>query len=192
LVVLGVLGHRHLTEIDKLMAGVESALLRIFDAFPGPGLRVISSLAEGADRLLAKRLLEVPHAHLWVALPLPEEEYRRDFATQASKEEFNHFMEIAEKVIILPKMENREKSYLAAANYLLENSECLLVLWDGKPAQGDGGTAETVNKARRRSLPLAWIHAGNHLPGTDIPTSLGTEQGKVTFERLPLHKRKKV
>ena len=44
---------------------------------------------------------------------------------------------------------------------------------------------EIVAQARERSLPLAWIHAGNRNPGTGFSTSLGPEQGKVTFEHLP-------
>jgi hypothetical protein len=41
-----------------------------------------------------------------------------------------------------------------------------------------------VDEARQNGLPIAWIHAGNRVPGTHEPTSLGEEQGKITFERL--------
>jgi hypothetical protein len=30
------------------------------------------------------------------------------------------------------------------------------------------------------------VHAGNRAPGTLQPTSLGSEQGRVTFENWPL------
>jgi hypothetical protein len=190
MVTLGVTGHRYLKETERIMAGMETALRRIQAAFPTHNWRVISCLAEGADRLLAKRLLEVPQTRLWVALPLPEEEYLKDFSSQPSRTEFTQMLGKAEKVMAMPMVENREKAYQAAASWLLDNSDCLLVIWDGKPKQGDGGTAETVKKARQRGLPLAWIHAGNRLPGSDIPTSLGAKQGEVTFERLPPLKRK--
>jgi hypothetical protein len=29
-----------------------------------------------------------------------------------------------------------------------------------------------------------WVHAGNRRPGTQEPTSLGAEQGKVTVENF--------
>ena len=185
IVALGITGHRYLTEMDKVMAGVESALRRILKTFPDANFRVLSSLAEGADQILVKRLLLVPNACLWVPLPLPEEEYLKDFETSKSKEEFITLLGKAERVINLPVTDKREEGYLAAGKYILENSDVLLAIWDGKPAQGVAGTAEIVALARERGLPLAWIHAGNRLPGTGIATSLGPEQGKVTFEHLP-------
>lgn len=185
IVALGITGHRYMAEMDKVMAGVESAVKRILKTFPDSSFRIFSSLAEGADRVLAKRLLLVPNASLWVPLPLPEEEYLKDFETSKSKEEFITLLGKAKRVINLPVMEKREEGYLAAGKYVIENSDCLLAIWDGKPAQGVAGTSEIVALARERSLPLAWIHAGNRNPGTGFSTSLGPEQGKVTFEHLP-------
>jgi len=185
IVALGITGHRYLIEMDKVMAGVDRAVQRILGTFPDSNFRVLSSLAEGADRILAKRLLLIPNTSLWVPLPVPEEEYLKDFETSESKEEFIYLLGKAERVINLPVTGKREEGYLAAGKYVLENSDCLLAIWDGKPAQGAAGTAEIVTMARERGLPLAWVHAGNRNPGTNIPSSLGTEQGKVTFEHLP-------
>ncbi|MCX6033371.1 MAG: hypothetical protein NTV38_00085 [Chloroflexi bacterium] len=185
IVALGITGHRYLIEMDKVMAGVDRAVQRILGTFPDSNFRVLSSLAEGADRILAKRLHLIPNTSLWVPLPVPEEEYLKDFETSESKEEFIYLLGKAERVINLPVTGKREEGYLAAGKYVLENSDCLLAIWDGKPAQGAAGTAEIVTMARERGLPLAWVHAGNRNPGTNIPSSLGTEQGKVTFEHLP-------
>jgi hypothetical protein len=182
---LGITGHRILAEVDKIMAGVEEAVQYICWAYPGSSFRILSSLAEGTDRILANRLLQIPNAVLWVSLPMPREEYLKDFESSSSKEEFNRLLEIAEQVIQVSAKEKREESYLAAGQYILENSDCLLTIWDGKRAQGMAGTGEIVSLARQRSLPLAWIHAGNRQPGTNHPTSLGPEQGKVTFEHFP-------
>jgi hypothetical protein len=184
-VALGVTGHRYLAEMDKIMAGVERAVRCIRKTFPDSSFRVLSSLAEGADRVLAKRLLMIPGAYLWVPLPLPEDEYLKDFETSESKEEFITLLGKAERVINMPVTKKREEGYLAAGKFVLKNSDCLLAIWDGKPAHGSAGTAEIITMARERGLPLVWIHTGNRIPGTDIPTSLGSEQGKVTFEHLP-------
>jgi hypothetical protein len=189
-VALGTTGHRYLAEMDKIMAGVERALQRIFMTFPDSNFRVLSSLAGGGDQILVKRLLLIPNVSLWVSLPLPEEEYLKDFKTSKSKKEFIHLLGKAERVINLPVTNKREEAYLAAGNYTLENSDFLLAIWDGKPAQGVAGTGKIVAMAREFGLPLAWIHAGNRLPGTGISTSLGSEQGKVTFEHFPRPGRK--
>jgi len=187
---LGVTGHRTLAEMDRIMAGVEEAVQRILEAFPGFSFCVLSSLAEGADRVLAKRLLMIPGTSLRVPLPLPEEEYLKDFETHESKQEFLHLLGKAERVIEMQVKDGREEGYLAAGKYILENSDCLLTIWDGRHAQGMAGTGEIITLARQRGLPLAWIHAGNRIPGTDTPTTLGTEQGKVTFENFPSPGRK--
>jgi len=49
-----------------------------------------------------------------------------------------------------------------------------------------GAWRKGVAEARRRGLPLAWVHAGNRRPGSEEATSLGEEQGRLTLERFPL------
>ena len=187
---VGVTGHRFLADPERLTAGVEAALRRIEQAFPHGPLTVISALAEGADRLVARRFLARPEAHLVVPLPLPQSDYMADFESPASREEFLDLLAQAEQVVTLPPASNRDQAYAAAGRYVLDHCDVLIAIWDGKPAQGLAGTSEIVALARARRLPLAWIHAGNRLPGTNIPTSLGTEQGKVTFEHFPRRGRK--
>jgi hypothetical protein len=67
---------------------------------------------------------------------------------------------------------------------VLEDCDVLLAIWDGQDAQGQGGTGGTVAEARARGIPVVWVHAGNRRPGTHEPTSLGDEQGQVTYENL--------
>jgi hypothetical protein len=67
---------------------------------------------------------------------------------------------------------------------VLDNSEVLITIWDGRDALGRGGTADIVGRARGRGLPIAWVHAGNRQPGNSEPASLGEEQGRVTFEHI--------
>jgi len=68
---------------------------------------------------------------------------------------------------------------------VLDRCDLLLAIWDGLAAQRQGGTGAIVAEARRRGLPLAWVHAGNRKPGTTEPTTLGDQQGTVTYERFP-------
>jgi predicted flavoprotein YhiN len=79
----------------------------------------------------------------------------------------------------------RDQAYAAVGRYVLEHCDVLIAIWDGQSAQGLGGTGDIVAQARQRGLPMAWIHAGNHRPGTEEPTTLGEEQGKVSLERFP-------
>jgi hypothetical protein len=182
---IGVTGHRILAEVEKIEGGIAEALGIIEHSFPSETLSVISSLTEGADRLVVLQVLSRPRSRLLVPLPLPESEYLNDFATEESKAEFRHLLSQAEEVITLPPASTREEAYEAAGRYLLQHCDVLVAVWDGQAPQGQGGTGGMVAEARSIKMPIAWVHAGNRKPGTEEPTTLGAEQGKVTFENFP-------
>jgi hypothetical protein len=184
MVAIGVTGHRILTELDEIKAGIDEALRHIEQVFPGRPLTVLSSLAEGADCLVVHQVLTRSQARLVVPLPLPKADYLTDFTSTESKQEFLRLLARADDVIELPLAPTRNQAYEAAGNYVLDHCDVLLAVWDGQDAQGQGGTGAIVARARQRSLPIAWIHAGNRKPGTQEPASLGTDQGKVTFENM--------
>lgn len=185
MIAIGVTGHRFLAEVDKVAAGVDEALHRIEQAFPGQPLTVISPLAEGADRLVAHRALARSRARLAVPLPVPQSDYMTDFESVESREEFLGLLDQADEVIVLPPAPTRDEAYEAVGLYVLDHCDVLIAVWDGQSAQGQGGTGDIVAQARQRGLPLAWIHAGNRRPGTQEPTTLSAEQGSATFERFP-------
>lgn len=185
MVVIGVTGHRVLADLDKITVGVDEALRRIDRAFAGQPLAVISPLAEGADRLVVRRVLARSKARLVVPLPLSQRDYMTDFESHESKEEFLSLVDVAHELIVLPPAPTREEAYAAAGQYVLDHCDVLVAIWDGQSARGPGGTGDIVAQARQRDLPLAWIRAGNRKLGTQGPTTLGEEQGKVTFECFP-------
>lgn len=181
---IGVTGHRILANLEKIDAGVEQALRRIEQEFPGEPVTVISALAEGADRIVARHVLARAGARLVVPLPLAKPDYLTDFQTAESRAEFLMLLQRAALVEQMPSTATRDQAYEAAGEYVLNNSDVLITIWDGETAQGQGGTGEIVARARERRLPIAWVHAGNREPETHRPTSLGDEQGTVTFENI--------
>lgn len=185
MVAIGVTGHRFLTEVDKIAAGVDEALREVEDAFGGQAWTVISPLADGADRLVVQRVLARSQARLVVPLPSPQRDYVTDFESDESKNEFRDLLAQAEQVVTLPLAQTRGQAYAALGRYVLDRCDVLIAIWDGQDAQGIGGSGDIVAQARRRGLPLAWIHADNRMPGTQEPTTLVSEQGKVVLERFP-------
>lgn len=183
--IIGVTGHRFLAELDKVTAGVDKALDRIEDAFGERPMTIISALSEGADRLAAQRILVKSEGKLIALLPLPQSDYMTDFESSESRQGFLGLLAQADRVITLPPAPTREEAYAAAGHYMLDHCDVLLAVWDGEEPQGTGGTAEIVSEARSRDLPIAWIRAGNRIPGTRQPVTLGEEQGKVTLECFP-------
>ena len=88
MIVLGVVGHRILAEPAKIRAGVQQGLRRIEETFPGRALSILSALAEGADRLVAKEALARADAVLVAVLPLRQADYVTDFESAESRAEF--------------------------------------------------------------------------------------------------------
>ena len=129
----------------------------------------MSALAEGADRLVAQQAM-VRGASLEAVLPLPRDDYLADFSAEESKAEFLELLGRAAVVIEQPATPRREEAYERAGRAVVDRSDILLALWDGRPAQGRGGTAEIVSYARRQHVPVLRIAAGR--PGQAPPKSM--------------------
>jgi hypothetical protein len=182
--VVGVTGHRVLAEIERIRAAIDAALDAFERRFPGRPLVALSALAEGADRLVAERVLARFGGALRVVLPLPRADYASDFAAAGSRRELEALCARAEQIVELPARGAREEAYEAAGHYVVERSDVLVAVWDGQEARGRGGTAAMVERARLRGLPIAWIRAGNRPPEAAAAVSLDTEQGRLIMENL--------
>lgn len=138
---------------------MRAAVGEVLDRLVGPGAAadVCTSLAEGADRLVAQVGLG-RGGSLVVLLPLEIDEYSNDFADGDSIAEFNELLAAADEVeVIAPPSDDdgsREAAYERAGLAVLDRSDVLLALWDGEPGRGRGGTAELVAEARRRQHPV--------------------------------------
>ncbi len=160
---VAVTGHRWLDSSDPaLVETVRDALVELQAACSSSatattpvGLTVVSSLAEGADRIAVRASADLG-ARVEVVLPLPAEEYVRDFADDASRAEFRRMLDDADAVYTVPGRE-RPDAYLAAGEAAVQRCDVLLALWDGSPAQGTGGTAQVVDAAGAAGRPLAWV-----------------------------------
>lgn len=149
-VVLGVTGHRALPD------GLEAAVDDVLDALGRDrAVHLLTSLAEGADRLVAHRVLARTDGTIEALLPLETDDYERDFADGASVTEFRALLEAATATeVVACTSPDREARYEAAGLAVVERSEGLVALWDGQPSRGRGGTAEVVEHARRLGRPV--------------------------------------
>lgn len=118
---------------------------------------VISSLAEGADRLVAAAGLKAGFA-LEAVLPFSRAEYSRDFATPQSRTAYEELLKRAAAVLELDgRREESPRAYEAAGLIMLANADLLITIWDGKAASGVGGTAEIISRAVAQRIPVIWI-----------------------------------
>jgi hypothetical protein len=159
---VGVTGHRRLPSDVDWRKRIDRALALILDSFPKDAvtplrLTAVSSLAEGADRLVAAAVMDRPGSRLEVPLPLPPDEYQKDFRTAGSKEEFHSLLRSAASVMPARPAESREEAYESAGHMMVGHSDVVIALWDGLEARGQGGTAHIVELARRHGRPVVWV-----------------------------------
>jgi hypothetical protein len=157
---IAIIGHRPARIVDPAAVEnqVRDILLRIQAALGlSARLRVVSALAEGADRIGAAAALSTGAA-FDVVLPFSPAEYEHDFAEQASRNAFRALLEKAEEVLTLAGPDApRDLAYEAAGKALLDNCDLLVAVWDGEPGRGRGGTQEVIAGAVRRQLPIVII-----------------------------------
>ncbi len=161
---IGVTGHRRFENEEALAGQVSRVLQRIRELVPSSPytpllFTVVSPLAEGADRLVAREVLTYEQAALEAPLPLPREEYLRDFESNESKREFDSLLARARVVTEFAPCASREEAYQRVGHYVVDRCDVLIALWDGEPSRGQGGTAEIVTYARERRVPFMWIVA---------------------------------
>jgi hypothetical protein len=146
---IGVTGHRSFLHLPDVVTALESVLERVLLA--GVEATVVSSLAEGADRLVADVVLTRSGARLEAVLPLPADQYRDDFETNDGREDFERLLRRASVVDVVDAGDgSREDAYERAGREVVERSDILIALWDGEPARGRAGCAEIVQYALDR------------------------------------------
>ena len=144
--VVAVTGHRDLTaaERDGITRLVDEFLLSLVRDFPGRRIQVMSSLADGADRIVARSALNLG-LELIAPLPMEPREYRKDFKTPESRAEFEDLCSQASQILVLPpESPDRDWLYAQLGVFLSAHCHILLALWDGKPGTALGGTGQVV------------------------------------------------
>jgi hypothetical protein len=151
---LGVTGHRAFDDDEAdVVAAVDAVLDRLAGTF-----EVRSSLAEGADRLVVDRALRRPGSRLVAVLPLEVDDYATDF--DGTVEAFRSLLDRAASVEVVEPQPTREAAYERAGRAVVDGSDVLLALWDGAASRGRGGTAEIVDYARERGVPVEVVTVG--------------------------------
>ena len=156
--VIGVTGHRNIEEKSAaLRSAVRDALTAAVAEYKPEEAVIISPLAEGADRLVAREVIALLGARLVVPLPVPQDSYEMDFAKSVGA--FRKLLRNADDVFVIPLPKRsegwrdyspaRNTQYARAGAYVAQHCHVLIAIWDGAPARGVGGTAHVVQWFRR-------------------------------------------
>lgn len=172
---VGVTGHRELANADPerlrqtvraaLEAAREGAEAVLAGPYRGgylnepPLLRLVSPLAEGADRVVAREALELGF-ELHCPLPFAREEYERDFEGEEVREEFRSLLAGASAVLELDGSRSSEKdAYEAVGRTVLDQCDLLIAIWDGSEQRLRGGTGDILEEALRACVPCLHVEA---------------------------------
>lgn len=174
---IGVTGHRVLPDTAAVALRVREVLEEsVRECFAEPPLTratpwaftVITSLAEGADRVVAREVLRTCDAEIEAVLPFPAGVYRDDFRTEDSRREFDELCALAtaDRGVRVAGTKGhdaesgaaeRGPAYLRAGHAVVDRCDILVAIWDGQPARGVGGTANVIAYARQRNRPLVLV-----------------------------------
>jgi hypothetical protein len=170
--------------IDRILAAIAATARKANSA---SALVIVSSLAEGSDRIVAAAGLAAGYG-LQVILPFARAEYERDFETPMSRSEFEELLARASDVFELGgDADERPRAYEAAGLFMLANIDVLIAIWDGALAAGIGGTAQIVERAIADGIVVVWIEPSHpdairiSRPGSGAAPVGATADFKNTF-----------
>lgn len=153
---IGITGHQSLRGRGELGWEWIDARIREILAEWCPLCAGITSLAAGADQRFAQIVLELGGT-IEVIVPFPGYETR--FVSEDDRSTYYYLLESARAVLTLPYVgSNDEVSYLDAGRRVVDRSDLLVAVWDGKPAAGLGGTADIVAYASSKSKKVIQIN----------------------------------
>ncbi len=166
--VIGAIGHRDLmpNEIDGHCERIRCFLAALQGKYPDLRVSILTSLADGADRLVADAANALGMQVTYV-LPMPSDLYERDF-DHASLRDYRSIVN-GNSVLTLPLVTGntasnvthpgpaRDMQYAQLGAFIAAHCHILLALWDGNEDGPSGGTAAIIR-----------FHQDDFMPGLSI------------------------
>jgi ADP-ribose pyrophosphatase YjhB (NUDIX family) len=162
---IGASGHQQIG--DEATIGFVSEQLRVLlTTFQrqacehGQDIIARSALAIGTDRLFVKTALalDIP-----VEVIKPCAGYADIYDSSEIRKEYYYLLGRCKKVYELPIQECSEDAYYAAGHWVVDHSDLVILVWNGYPAGGKGGTADVATYARLVGRPFIHIHTVRHV-----------------------------
>lgn len=147
---IGVTGHQMREGIDwHWVRGEVQAVLGKFDK----NSVVWTCLATGADTIVAEEALA---SGMRITAVIPHANYTSLFEG-SERQVFLSLKARAGKVVTMAPVDDEEQAYLNAGLRVADESDLLIVIWDGRPAAGKGGTGDVAEYARERGKSVIWL-----------------------------------
>jgi hypothetical protein len=149
---VGISGHQRL----KDGAGWEWVRGQMRDSLATlpPPVVGITSLAVGADTVFARLVLELGGS---LEAVVPFGDYEERFAAD-DRPTYRSLLGRAARVEVLERNGSDEEAYYAAGKRVADLSALLILVWDGRPAAGVGGTADIAAYAQSARKPFIHLN----------------------------------
>lgn len=161
---IGASGHRDLGDTTT-QAFVSRSMQEILMAYTQqyPNIVLYASLAIGADQLFIQTALDL---HIPVEAVIPSTDYETDYAPGEERRTYQRLLQQCRKVHQQPFSTHTDDAYLAAGQWIVEQSDVVALVWNGQPAKGRGGTADVASYAWRVGRPFVHINTAKCLVQT--------------------------
>lgn len=150
---IGITGHASLS--DSTIDLVSGAIRDVLRPYANDELIGLTCLARGADQIFAQAVLDLGGM---IEVVIPALDYTARIPDVGSRARFDRFMANARAIHEMPFAVSGPEAYFAASKELIHRSEPVIAVWDGSPADGNGGTADAVDYARNqnREIIVVW------------------------------------
>ncbi len=151
---IGVVGHRAIKLSVKLKDGIAAALKAIRkESAKGSSFAVATPLAEGSDQLGADMAMELLGASLAAVLPMPLDEYLDTFDSDEGRDGARRLLSRASHCPGLPPVAGKlaTLAFQQAGEWVVDDCDYLVAVWDGTEGMGQGSTAGAVAYARGKA-----------------------------------------
>src|SRR5712691_5873448 len=158
---IGISGHQQIGD-EATIEFVSQQLRELLSKFQrlrgeqGQNVVVYSALAIGTDRLFVKTALRLG---IPVEVVIPCSQYAGIYESAEIRKEYHDLLSRCQQVHELPFLECSEDAYLAAGHWIVDHSDLIILVWNGYPAGGKGGTADIACYARLVRCPFIHINS---------------------------------
>lgn len=141
---IGFSGHQVISHPER-WEWVQEQFQHVLKQWAKAGDRLSSSLAKGGDQLISKLAIE---GGLAIEAVVPCMGYEEAFGDAEGLAQYRDLLSKAAEIITLDFPQPSEDAFLAAGKRIVEQSDRIIALWNGKKAAGKGGTGDIVEYAR--------------------------------------------